>query len=160
MATIAGKPEQDTILVEIHISASPERVFAAITDPRQLIQWWGQRDIYRGTKWETDLRPGGKWLCEGMGTDGTPFQVSGEYLELAPPRLVIYSWIASWTGGLKTTVRWDLESVDGGTQVTIRHSGFAGHPEARSHAQGWTRVVAWLQSFVEKGETVDSRGSD
>jgi hypothetical protein len=26
-----------------------------------------------------------------------------------------------------------------------------------SHSQGWTRVLAWVQAFVEKGETVDTR---
>jgi hypothetical protein len=45
-----------------------------------------------------------------------------------------------------------------GTVVKIRQEGFAGAPEAaRGHAEGWTRVLGWMQAFVEKGGTVDTR---
>jgi hypothetical protein len=29
-----------------------------------------------------DLRPGGKWVSEGVGADGTKFTIEGEYLEV------------------------------------------------------------------------------
>jgi len=42
--------------------------------------------------------------------------------------------------------------------VTIRHSGFAGNTKsAIGHGEGWKRVLGWMQAFVEKGETVDTR---
>ncbi len=42
--------------------------------------------------------------------------------------------------------------------MKIRHTGFAGPPEdAKNHSQGWTRVLGWMQAFVEKGETVATR---
>ena len=45
-----------------------------------------------------------------------------------------------------------------GTMVRLYHSGFAGHPEAaKGHTQGWIRVLGWMQAFVERGETVDTR---
>jgi hypothetical protein len=40
-----------------------------------------------------------------------------------------------------------------------KHSGFAGDAEqANNHNNGWTMVLGWLQSYAEKGETVESRG--
>jgi uncharacterized protein YndB with AHSA1/START domain len=39
IATISVTPNQDTVLAEVQIAAPPERVFQAITDPRQLLQW-------------------------------------------------------------------------------------------------------------------------
>jgi hypothetical protein len=46
-----------------------------------------------------------------------------------------------------------------GTVVKIRHSGFAGNLDAaKDHSQGWQRVLGWMQGFVEKGETIDTRG--
>jgi len=36
MATSKVSPDQDSIHVEVHIAAPPERVFQAVTDPRQL----------------------------------------------------------------------------------------------------------------------------
>jgi uncharacterized protein YndB with AHSA1/START domain len=114
--------------------------------------------MYRTTKWQSDLRVGGKWRSDGMGADGTPFHVSGEYLEYQPATLLVHTWVASYMGELKTTVRWELKPEKGGTQLTLRHSGFAGNAEAvKSHAQGWLRVLGWMQAFVEKGETIDSR---
>jgi len=42
--------------------------------------------------------------------------------------------------------------------VKIRHEGFAGRPkEALGHTQGWKRVLGWMQAFVERSETVDTR---
>ena len=159
MATITMTPAQDTILVELFIDAPPARVFQAITDPAQLLQWWGQGGIYRTTGWQCDLRVGGSWRSEGVGADGSAFQVSGEYLEVDPPRLLVYTWIASWTPDLKTAVRWELTPQNSGTLLKVRHSGFAGNSKAaQDHSNGWPRVLGWMQAFVEKGYTIDSRG--
>jgi len=159
MATIAISHTQDAIQAEIHISAPPERVFQALTDPRQLLLWWGQKGIYRHTDWKADVRPGGQWRSEGASdTDGSPYHVSGEYVDVDPPRVVSYTWIASWSGPLKTLVRWDLAPDSGGTLVRLRHSGFAEAAAAvQGHYQGWQRVIGWMQAFVEKGETVATR---
>jgi uncharacterized protein YndB with AHSA1/START domain len=171
MATSTITPDQNTVVAEIFIAAPPERVFQAITDPSQTQQWWGQQGMYRITEWKADLRPGGKWSSVGVGADGKSFRVDGEYLEVDPPRLLVHTWFATWCGELKTVVRWELEprSIHGlqhrgpqklgtGTFVRIRHEGFAGDTKAAAdHAQGWTRVLGWMQAFVEKGETVDTR---
>jgi uncharacterized protein YndB with AHSA1/START domain len=173
MATTSITPDQDAVLAEIFIAAPPERVFQAITDPNQTPQWWGQQGMYRVTEWKADLRLGGKWSSVGVGADGSSFRVEGEYLEVDPPRRLVYTWIASWTGTLKTIVRWELEprdargsphrgpqSVGTGTVVKIRHEGFAAAPKAAlDHAQGWKHVLAWMQAFLEKGETIDTRKS-
>jgi uncharacterized protein YndB with AHSA1/START domain len=171
MATVAITPDQDVVLAEILIAAPPERVFQAITDPNEMPQWWGQQGMYRVTGWKADLRPGGKWSSVGVGADGSSFQVEGEYLEVDPPRLLVHTWIASWSGPLRTVVRWELEPrpVPGlqqrgpqkmvtGTMLRVRQSGFAAAPKAaHDHAQGWKHVLGWMQAFVERGETVDTR---
>jgi uncharacterized protein YndB with AHSA1/START domain len=159
MATKPVTPEQDAIDLEVQIAAPPDRVFQAITDPTQLLRWWGQQGMYHTTKWCTDLRPGGQWGCEGVSDkDGSAFHVKGEYLEVDPPRLLIHTWISSWSGDLTTVVRWELEPVAAGTMIRLHHSGFAGAPaSAKGHYEGWIRVLGWMQAFVEKGLTVESR---
>src|ERR1035441_9377877 len=155
MATVAISHDQDAIQGEVQIAAPPERVFQALTDPRQLMQWWGQKGMYHGTDWKGDVRPGGKWRCEGVSdVDGAPYHVGGEYVEVDPPRLVSYTWVASFSGPLQTLVRWELESSADGTLVRLRHSGFAGAEAAvQGHYQGWQRVIGWMPAFVERGET-------
>jgi uncharacterized protein YndB with AHSA1/START domain len=171
MATSAFTPDNDAVVAEVFIAAPPERVFQAITDPNQMPLWWGQQGLYRVTQWKADLRPGGKWQSDGVGADGTTFRVEGEYLEVDPPRLLVHTWIASYAKTMTTVVRWELErrevhglqprgphKVGTGTFVKIRHEGFAGNlAQAKSHGDGWIRVLGWMQTFVEEGKTIDTR---
>jgi uncharacterized protein YndB with AHSA1/START domain len=158
MATTVISPDHDTIEGEIFIAASPERVFQALTDPQQMPLWWGQRETYRVTKIEADVRPSGKWKSVGISVKGETFEVGGEYLEVDPPHLLVQTWIASWTGAMSTKVRWRLQPLNDGTLVKITHSGFAGNAAAaKDHSQGWQRVLSWIRAYTEKGETIDTR---
>jgi len=171
MASVAITPDQNIITGEIFVAAPPARVFEAITDPAQVPRWWGAQNLYRITDWKADLRVGGKWSSDGVGADGKTFRVEGEYLEVDPPRLLVHTWSANWTGGLPTIVRWELEprGVHGlrpsgpqregtGTLLKIRHEGFATiPPAAANHAEGWKRVMGWLAAYVEKGEEIEAR---
>lgn len=175
MATSAISPDQDVVTAEIFIAAPPERVFQALTDPTQPPKWWGRGGAYRITEYSGDLRVGGKWRSVGNAVDGTTFSVQGEYLEIDPPRRLVYTWISSYMGPQQTTVHWELEprEVHGlqsrgpqkmgtGTMVKIRHEGFAQAPKgaAADHSQGWSRVLGWLQVFVEEGKTVEMRSPE
>jgi len=83
--------------------------------------------------------------------------VTGEYLQVDSPHVLAYSWVASWTGDEKTTVRWELVPESHGTRVRLLHSGLAAHPEIAQAYRGWPRMLTWLQAFLEKGETVAMR---
>jgi uncharacterized protein YndB with AHSA1/START domain len=158
MATVAISPDNDTICSEIFIAAPPARVFQALTDCRQMPLWWGQREMYRVTRFEADVRPNGKWKSVGANVKGEAFEVGGEYLEVDPPHLLVQTWVASWTGTMATKVRWELQAHDDGTLVRITHSGFAGNiAAANDHSQGWQRVLLWLSGYAEKGETIETR---
>ena len=167
MATATLTPDQTAVIAEIFIAAPPERVFQAISDPAQLPKWWGQDGLYHVTSSTMDVRPGGKWRSEGQGADGKKFWVEGEYLQVEPPRLLVHTWISSYGGPEKTVVHWELEprSVHGlhpsgpkkagtGTFLRVRHEGFGTNVEsARSHSDGWQRVLGWLEAFVLRAES-------
>ena len=152
-----GSGDSDVLVSEIYIAAPPERIFQALIDPAQVPQWWGQEGTYRCQRFASDLRPGGKWSNSGIGPDGLPFEISGEYLEIDPPRLLVQSWLATWTGDAETIVRWELTPRDEGTSVKIVHSGLSRHPRLAQSYRGWPRMLGWLQVFLERGETIDSR---
>ena len=170
-ATTEITSDNNTVLAEIFIAAPPDRVFEALTDPLQMPKWWGNKGVYQITECAGDLRPGGKWHTVGMSHDGTSFRIDGEYLEIERPHLLVYTWLATFAGMLKTTVRFDLEPravhglqhqgpqrVGTGTFLKLRHEGFAGNIQAaKGHSEGWVRVLGWLQGFVEKGETLETR---
>lgn len=171
MATAQISQGNDAVQVEIFIAAPPARVFQAISDPSQTSQWWGQKGLYHLTKAEADVRVGGKWVSRGVGADGKEFSVGGKYLEVDPPRLLVHTWNPSYKKLPETVVRWELDpqevhglqgrgpgKIGTGTLVRIRHSGFAGDIEAcTDHGNGWSRVLGWMQEFVEQGKTVEAR---
>jgi uncharacterized protein YndB with AHSA1/START domain len=148
--------DQDAIVSEIEIAVPADRVYQALVDPEQVLMWWGQAGIYRCTEFEADVRRGGKWRSTGIGPNGR-FEVTGKYLEVSPPRLLVQTWIASWTGDAETVVRWELAPTATGTTLRLRHTGLAAHPGIGESYRGWPRMLGWIQALLEKGETVQER---
>ena len=148
--------DQDAIISEIEISASPERVFQALTDSAQLKRWFS--DPACPVKfWEMDARPGGRYCYATekgsiVVNQVSEFECHGEVLECDPPRLLVYTWIANWHDDVArpTVVRWELTPKSGGTHVKVTHSGLAELPIARKdYSGGWPGVVEMLKKFVE-----------
>ena len=132
------------VLATVDILAPIERVFAALTDPAEVPKWWGSDDMYRVTSMSSDLRAGGAWRNDGLGMDGGTFTVSGVYTVVEPPHRLELTWQPSWED-YETLVSYNLLAIDGGTRVTVRHTGFGDHAEScGSHAFGWERVLTWL----------------
>jgi uncharacterized protein YndB with AHSA1/START domain len=150
-------PDNDVVTAEVFISAPRERVFQALTDPKQAVRWWGAADRYHMAEFQMDVRVGGQWSTHGNSAKMGPVTVHGEFLEIDPPRRLAYTWISSWMPK-NTKVLWELESQNQGTLVKLRHTGFAGDVEhAKNHSLGWTLVLGWLQAYSERGETVENR---
>lgn len=136
-----------TVLATVDIKAPPERVFRAISSS-EITAWWGSDDMYRTTEWVGDLRPGGSFRSSGRGADGSPFAVEGEFLEIDPPRRLVHTWRPDWDGGDSSTVTYTLAAIDGGTRLTIRHEGFGNPASCQGHADGWSRVLSWLDGYA------------
>jgi uncharacterized protein YndB with AHSA1/START domain len=151
---------QDAVIAEIDIAAPPERVFSALIDPQQLMQWWGGEGACKKRFWKIDALVGGQWRSDSYDPTGkiadngiSGFNVSGEILEYDPPRLLAYSWVANWHSqpSRTTLVRWKLTPVGKGTRLEVTHSGLADEPVARKdYSGGWGGVVGYLKTFVEK----------
>jgi uncharacterized protein YndB with AHSA1/START domain len=139
----------DTVVAEIAIKASAERLFEALTNPEQRIKWWGLKGRFETTAMESDLRVGGRWAMRGIGMGGTPFRVTGEYRSIERPRLLAFTWSPSWDEeATETLVRFDLAETDGVTTVRLTHSGFKTEGSRARH-QGWPQILTWLQGFCE-----------
>ena len=137
------------VKAEIELAASPERVFQALTDGGELAAWWGADDMYRTTEWVVDLRPGGKWSTRAIGVDGSESTVGGEYLEVDPPRRLVYTWRPSWDNFEETTVRYELVPTALGTRLLVTHTGFADRAtQAEGTGDGWKRVLDWFGDYV------------
>ncbi len=136
---------EGTILATVEIAAPAEAVFDALTTGDEITRWWGSSEAYRTTEWIGDVRPGGRWRASGVGADGAPFSVEGEFIDVTPGRKLVQTWKAEWDGGNVTTITFLLDPIDGGTRLTLWHKGFAGRPDScRGHGEGWEMVLGWL----------------
>ncbi|MDQ2857341.1 MAG: SRPBCC domain-containing protein [Candidatus Eremiobacteraeota bacterium] len=146
--------ETPAIIVEtIAIEAPIAAVFAALTVPEQLVQWWGNDDSYRVAAMEADVRPGGAWKTTGKSGDGSSFSVAGTYRTVDPPRLVEFTWRHDWADGSdapETLVRYELIERAGITDLTVTHSGFTTVEDREDHARGWKVVLGWVREFVTR----------
>lgn len=162
MTTVTTTPDQDAVVAEIHIAAPPARVFQALIDREQALQWV-KNDAYDTVVWDFDARPGGRWHWVVRENDpaakhAATYKVSefdhwGEVLEIDPPRLLAYTWFTNFHDppSIRTVVRWELSPVDGGTHLKVTHSGLAKLPKARAdYSQGWPGLLQAIRDFVTK----------
>ena len=146
----------ETVMASADIEAPPEHIFRALVG-KEVEQWWGSAHTNRVLDWSADLRVGGHWTVVVRTADGRDLPAGGEFLEIEAPRRIVqtraYAWDHPTLGRRQTTVAWLLEPIAKGTRLTICHGGFAGlRAAATEHAEGWGRVLAWLQSYVEAGK--------
>ena len=150
MTTGQAARSRDEIREEIVLRAPPARVWRALTDPAELLVWWGDPAAYRCTRWVFTPKPGSPWRVEGTNARGGAFWVEGEVLEADPPRRLSYSWKPSWIEVPATTVRIALEPAGEGTRLVWRHCGFEGYPQAlEDHRGGLPSVIRWLARYVD-----------
>lgn len=161
-------PDVDSVICEIEIAAPPERVFQALTDGKQLFEWWGKEPTVELTSFEMDARPRGKWHFQCRPAPGAEqgavgeqlqrnraqeFEAHGEVLEYVPSKLLVWSWIANWHEhpAHPTVVRWELTPTKTGTRVRVTHSALAEEPISRKdYSGGWQGVLRLLQQFLQK----------
>jgi uncharacterized protein YndB with AHSA1/START domain len=108
---MSEKPGTVEVRQQIYIEASPETVFALLTDATAIKKW--QAEIVNA-----DPVPGGVFrLAEPDGK-----QIEGHYVEVVPCSKVVYTWggIAGVAPG-QSTVEFLLEPQGTGTRVRLRH---------------------------------------
>jgi uncharacterized protein YndB with AHSA1/START domain len=136
----------DAIVVEVIVNARAERVFEALVDPRQRIQWWGVKGRFETTQMESDLRVGGAWEMRGTRAEGKPFTLHGKYLRIERPRLLEFTF-ADWEEA-HSVVRFELEEKGAVTSVRLVHSGFADKAMQEKY-QGWPLLLSLLKAHAE-----------
>ena len=130
----------ETAVVEqtLRIRARPETVWRYWTDPRRMGEWLGVAA-------ELEPRPGGGYRV-AIG-DGPVMR--GEFVELAPPSRLVFSFGWEPTEGAppiapgSTRVEVLLVEDDGDTLLTLRHTGLPAEL-TEAHQAGWARFLPVL----------------
>jgi uncharacterized protein YndB with AHSA1/START domain len=124
------------------LSAPPERVWHAFTDPVALTAWFWPERLAPAV--QVDLRPGGRYRVDSPGAD---MAASGEYTSIDAPKRLAFTW--QWDGEAdQTTVTIDFIGTDEGTELVLTHDGFRDDAERDMHVKGWSdcldRLPGWL----------------
>lgn len=132
------------LTLERRIDARPEIVFAYLTDPVRYVQWMG-------VDAELDPRPGGAYRVRVP----QGFVAVGEFVEIDPPRRVVFSW--GWEGdgpvpAGSSRVEITLEPDGVGTVLRLTHTGLPDDDAVRLHTQGWDRYLDRLVVTAAGGD--------
>ena len=86
-------PADDKLSLQITrlLEAPRDRVYAAWTDPAQLVKWLGPADV-QTTNVVADARVGGELRWDLTAPGGEAATMRGEYRELQPNRKIVFTW--------------------------------------------------------------------
>jgi uncharacterized protein YndB with AHSA1/START domain len=101
---------------------------------------------------EIDLRSGGRYRLSMEDPAGVLRSVGGEYVEVDPPRRLVYTWAweshdAETDAATLVTVEFRELSPDE-TAVILTHTGFADGERRDLHREGWELCLANLAARV------------
>jgi uncharacterized protein YndB with AHSA1/START domain len=131
-----------TLVVRRRIRATPERLFAAWTEPAQLLEWWGPRGV-KCIDARIDLRVGGRYSIANRFPDGRVLWISGEFEVIEPPHRLEYTWrTESQTVSERVAVRFEPDGD--ATDVTITHERILDERTREMHERGWSDCLDGL----------------
>jgi uncharacterized protein YndB with AHSA1/START domain len=139
----------DKVVVERVLSATPERVFQALTRPEELRVFLCAHQTTVGA-FEADIRVGGRFLLV-MRDGARDVEHRGEFKVIDPPRKLAFSWISVGTGGNETLVTIELAPAPKGTVLRLVHDGLP-RENVASHQSGWTTIVEKLDSHLSRAD--------
>lgn len=115
----ADTADRELIVTRV-INATPQRVFEAFADPKQMPHWWGPTG-FTTTIHTYDVRPGGESRYTMHGPDGRDWPNRARYIEVIPGEKLTY-WLDDGDDAkemhMHATVTFQAEA--GGTRVTLK----------------------------------------
>lgn len=121
---------------------SPDKVWAAWTDPAAMRAWFYPGDVSSVVVERFDVRKGGDVRIQfGPGPMGTPTAI-GKIIDVVPGKRIAFTW--NWEGAPTMTdsiVTIEMVKAGSGTKVTLRHDGLPSRDVADHFGGGWTGIM-------------------
>ena len=148
-ATATQLAERPSLTLTRRFRARPEKVYAAWTEPQNLVQWFTPVSARPGTaRAELDLRVGGRYRIQFDNKDGEHFEVGGHYRDVVPNQRLQFTWAWHSTPERESLVTVEIKAEGGGTLLTFQHEQFFDETARDNHARGWNDLFAKLDEFV------------
>lgn len=146
--------EGDQLIATRYLEADPRLVWEAFTTPEHLAEFWGgdHATILPGSV-TVDLRIGGAFALETLGSDGCSYPLRFRYEEIQPPTRLVLSEPLT---GLLTEIR--LEPTGTGTIVTIHQRRLPLDLRTEQARTGLAGILERLATVIEELDR-ERRGS-
>jgi uncharacterized protein YndB with AHSA1/START domain len=121
-SSVVEQSSDREIIISRVFNAPRERVWQAMTDPEQVVQWWGPLG-FTITIEKMELRVGGVWKHVMKGPDGALYPNKSIFTEIRPPEHIAYKHVGAKLGdkGVHFEASWSFEAIDAHTtRLTLR----------------------------------------
>jgi len=132
----------------VDLPLAPDELFDRLAES-SVTQWWVRPGVFDTRQWSGDVRAGGRWEASGIGR-GQPYSLEGEFLTVERPRRLVHTWHPVGSPAAPTTVSYDLEPIEGGTRLTLRHGGNPTPEATEANGIGWETSLARLAELLER----------
>ncbi len=142
---------QPTVTLTRVLRAPIERVFAACSQPELMARWLICCDNDHGTATATNtLEVGGRYRVE-MARDGQVFaRIDGEYIDIAFPHRLAFTWRSANVGVQDSVVCIDLRDTGAHTtELRLTHAVDPASLDGQRFAVGWNQALANLLKLME-----------
>ena len=152
MAHCSGAAAPDarlSLTFKRRLKASPQKVYAAWTDPEQIVRWFGRADARAETmRAEIDLRVGGRYRISFSVPAGEYYEVGGVYREVIPNERLVLSWAWHSTPDRESLLTVTLQADGDGTLLTLHHAQLKDESARTGHERGWLAALDKLEGFL------------
>jgi uncharacterized protein YndB with AHSA1/START domain len=146
----AGLAARPSLTLTRRLRAQPEKVYAAWTEPENLVQWFGPGQVEPGsTRADLDVRVGGRYRISFTGANGEYHEVGGVYRDVVPNQRLVFSWAWHSTPERESLVTVSIKPDGGGTLLPFQHAPFVDEAARDNHRRGWTESLGNLSIFVD-----------
>ncbi|HLL26848.1 MAG TPA: SRPBCC domain-containing protein [Xanthobacteraceae bacterium] len=145
---LASKP---SLTLKRRLNARPEKVYAAWTDPAQIVRWFGpSQTLPASVRAELDVREGGRFRASFKTDDGEYHEVSGVYREVVPNEKLVFTWAWYTTPERESLVTVLIREDGDGAILTLTHEQFFDEAARDGHKRGWTGTLEKLERYLSK----------
>jgi uncharacterized protein YndB with AHSA1/START domain len=139
------------VQVRRRVGASAEQIFELWTKPELMARWMSPFPGTVDCKASCDLRPGGAYSLV-MTSGDSRRDVSGTYVEVDPPRKLVFTWMGPLTNHVNTLVTLELTPhSDDETDLVLTHERLPTPAMWEGHTKGWGIILDHLADAATKG---------
>jgi uncharacterized protein YndB with AHSA1/START domain len=141
----------DDLMLEMErvIPAPRPVVFAAFSDPNELVKWWGPEG-FTTPSLKFQARVGDSYRIEMQPPEGDPFFLVGEFREVEKPARLTFTfmWEDPDPDDVQTLVDLSFRDLGEVTEVALKQGLFKTEPRRALHRDGWTDSFDKLERLI------------